>query len=188
MQAFDFDDTLYKGESTFDFALFVIKKNKRLIKHLPGILRALGAYKLCLWDEDKFLRELEKYTKVFLENKDLLKELTQEFWLSHEKNLYLNMLEKVKFNDVIITASPEFLMMGIKDRLNTKHILCTKIDFDKGKITWLNFGKNKVLCFKKVYKNKKIKNFYTDSYNDKPFMDFSDNVYLVSHGESKKIK
>ena len=92
MQAFDFDNTLYKGESTFDFALFVIKKNKRLIKHLPGILRALGAYKLCLWDEEKFLRELEKYTKVFLENKDLLKELTQEFWLSHEKNLYLNML------------------------------------------------------------------------------------------------
>ena len=69
MQAFDFDNTLYKGESTFDFALFVIKKNKRLIKHLPGILRALGAYKLCLWDEEKFLRELEKYTKVFLENK-----------------------------------------------------------------------------------------------------------------------
>lgn len=188
MQAFDFDNTLYKGESTFDFAIFVIKKKKKLIRYLPGILKALTAYKLCLWQEEKFLSELEKYTKVFLENKNELQVLTKEFWLTHEKNLYLNMLEKINFNDVIITASPKFLMDGIKHRLNTKHILCTEIDFDNGKITWLNFGKNKVLNFKKKYKNKKIKNFYTDSYNDKPFMDFSNNVYLVSHGDYKKIK
>ncbi len=188
MQAFDFDNTIYKGESCFDFALFVIKKNPRLLKYLPSIIKILIRYKSCKLSPENFVKELNKYTKVFLKNKEEILELTAQFWQKNEKKLYANMLAKIEENDIIITASPEFLMTGIKHRLNTKHILCTEIDFDNGKMTWLNFGKNKVLNFKKKYKNKKIKNFYTDSYNDKPFMDFSDNVYLVSHGDYKKIK
>ena len=31
MQVFDFDNTIYHGESTFDFALYVIMRRKRLL-------------------------------------------------------------------------------------------------------------------------------------------------------------
>lgn len=188
MQAFDFDNTIYKGESSFDFAVFVIKKNKKLLKYLPGVLKILISYKVCKLNVDEFQKALDKYTKVFLENKEDIQKLTKEFWMMHEKNLYLNMLEKIKFNDVIITTSPDFLMEGIKKRLKTKHILCTKTDLKKGKIIYLNFHENKVKSFKKAYPKKKVKTFYTDSYNDKPLMDFSENVYLVSHGDCTKIK
>lgn len=188
MQAFDFDNTIYKGESSFDFAVFVIKKHKRLLKYLPGILKILISYKICRMSVDDFQLALDKYTGVFLENKDVIKKLVEEFWVSHEKNLYLNMLEKIKFNDCIITTAPDFLIDGIKKRLKTNHILCTKTDLEKGKIIFLNFHDNKVKSFRNEYPKKKIKTFYTDSYNDQPLMDFSENVYLVSHGECTKIK
>ena len=76
----------------------------------------------------------------------------------------------------------------IKDVLNTDHILDTKIDIETGKITMLNFQKNKVETFKEVFPKAKVKSFYTDSYNDKPFMEISENVYLVKKGKCKKIK
>ena len=42
MQAFDFDNTIYKGESAFDFALFVMRKKISLIRYLPHILSLLS--------------------------------------------------------------------------------------------------------------------------------------------------
>ena len=41
MKVFDFDNTIYNGESSFDFALFMVKKKKSLIKYLPNFLYLL---------------------------------------------------------------------------------------------------------------------------------------------------
>ena len=37
MIVFDFDNTLYRGESSVDFALFMIRYNPRIILWLPKI-------------------------------------------------------------------------------------------------------------------------------------------------------
>ena len=47
MQVFDFDNTIYRGESTFDFAVYVILRRKKLITKLPGIVKILWKYKKC---------------------------------------------------------------------------------------------------------------------------------------------
>lgn len=188
MQAFDFDNTIYKGESSFDFALFVVRHEVRMLKYLPIIIKVLLSYKSEHMNVDEYMNLLNKYVYLVMENKDRILELVDKFWETHERKLYLNMLEKIHFNDVIITTAPDFLMKGIRRRLNTRNILCTKTDMKKGKLVYLNFHENKVKAFKKKYPKKMIKNFYTDSYNDEPFMDFSKNVYLVNHGDITKIK
>lgn len=188
MQAFDFDNTIYKGESSFDFALYVVRHEVRLLKYLPVILKVLILYKSEHLSVDEYMELLNKYVGIFMENKERIIELVDGFWQTHERKLYLNMLEKIHFNDVIITTAPDFLMKGIKKRLKTRNILCTKTDLKKGVLVYLNFHENKVKAFKKKYPKKTIKNFYTDSYNDAPFMDFSKNVYLVNHGDITKIK
>ena len=53
MKAFDFDNTLYFGESSVDFALFMMKKNKKIILWLPRIFWGLLKYKLCLISREK---------------------------------------------------------------------------------------------------------------------------------------
>ncbi len=188
MKVFDFDNTIYNGESSFDFALFMVKKKKSLIKYLPNFLYLLVLYKLCLLSPDDFVKRLEKFMGVFMENKEFTLKCIKEFWLLNIEKLYPHMLKKITPNDVISTACPSFLIEEIKDVLNTDHILDTKIDIETGKITMLNFQKNKVETFKEVFPKAKVKSFYTDSYNDKPFMEISENVYLVKKGKCKKIK
>ena len=66
MKVFDFDNTIYNGESSFDFALFMVKKKKSLIKYLPNFLYLLVLYKLCLLSPEDFVKRLEKFMGVFM--------------------------------------------------------------------------------------------------------------------------
>ena len=188
MQAFDFDNTIYKGESSFDFALFVLKKRKKLLKYLPGIIKILLDYKSCKLSPKEYLKRLNKFVPIFLENKDDIEKLVVEFWQKNEHKLYPHILEKIKAEDFIITSSPYFLLEPIKEKLNTTHFICSEINIEEGKITYLNFGENKVKKFISEIGKKKITNFYTDSYNDKPMMDYAKHAYLITKGKVEKIK
>ena len=64
MQAFDFDNTIYKGESAFDFALFAFKKNKRFILYTFPLIKLLIKYKRCKMTPDEFTDELNKYIYI----------------------------------------------------------------------------------------------------------------------------
>jgi len=188
MKVFDFDNTIYNGESIFDFALFVIWRKKSLLRYFPIGLKMLFFYKTRKFTVESYTKELEKYMKPFLENQEFIQSLVEEFWEKNIDKLYPHMLKKINRDDVIVTSSPDFLIAGIKDVINTEHILATEIDFKKGKVRYLNFQENKVKLFCKKYKEKAIEEFYTDSYNDEPFMKISNKVFLVKNGKCKKIK
>ena len=188
MQAFDFDNTIYKGESAFDFALFVLKKRKRLLRYLPGIVKILLDYKACRMSSDEYLVRINKYAPIFLENKEFIQKLVVEFWKKNEHKLYLHILEKITPEDFIITSSPYFLLEPIMEKLNTTHFICSEANLDEGKMTYLNFKENKVKKFVEKIGKKKITNFYTDSYNDKPMMDYAEHVFLITKGKIEKIK
>ena len=95
MKVFDFDNTIYNGESSFDFALFMVKKKKSLLKYLPHLLYFLILYKLCLLSPDDFVKRLEKFMNVFIENKEFTLQCIKEFWLLNIEKLYPHMLKKI---------------------------------------------------------------------------------------------
>ena len=45
MNAYDFDNTIYDGESLFDFFIFCMYKKKSLILYFPFVLYILVLYK-----------------------------------------------------------------------------------------------------------------------------------------------
>ncbi len=188
MRVFDFDNTIYKGESTFDFAVFVMKKKKSLLRYLPGIVQLLLKYHFCKMDVNTFQNKIQEYTQIFLKNKEMIQDLVDEFWLLHLENIYPHMLKKIHKDDVILTTSPDFLMKGISDILPTNKILTTELDLENGCIKYFNFRENKVKNFKRKYGQEKISELYTDSYNDQPLMDIAKHVFLVKNGVPKKIK
>lgn len=53
MKVFDFDNTLYRGESSLDFSLYMIRTNKKILLYLPVILTNTVKYKLCLVDREE---------------------------------------------------------------------------------------------------------------------------------------
>lgn len=46
MRVFDFDNTIYNGESVFDFYLFSIRYNPAVAKYVPIVVFNLIKYKL----------------------------------------------------------------------------------------------------------------------------------------------
>jgi len=179
MNAYDFDNTIYDGESPFDFFLFCIKKKKRLIIYLPVALLLASLYKLRLLSIKLLLKLVGRLTKAFNKNKGDLLKLVDEFWELNEKKLKPNYLAKLTENDIIITAAPRFLMDGIKHKLNVRDIMSSEFNVDTGKFEFANFRENKVKAFKEKYPNERIINFYTDSYNDAPLMEIAENFFLV---------
>ena len=188
MKVFDFDNTLYRGESSVDLALYMIKNNKRIILYLPKIFINLIKYKLCIADKKKMVAAVNDFLKDALLSKNEIYNSVNGFWDKNKHKLDRKMLDRIKSDDVVITAGPDFLINGIRDLIGTEHIICSSIDPDKMKVRYLNFGENKVKGFKAMYGEKRIDRFYTDSYNDKALMDISDKVFIVKKGRLRRVK
>jgi len=187
MQVFDFDNTIYNGESAVDFSTLLFKKNYKLIIYLPTALKIGIKYKLCNLDKEEFNYSINKLSSLFYDNKDLIKKESVIFWENNKNKLNKNVIKLINKDDVIVTSTFNFIIDPIKNILPTKNIICSDIDLDNRCINSLNFREDKVINFRKLYKED-IDNFYTDSYNDKPLMNISENVFLVRNNKIKKIK
>ena len=188
MKVFDFDNTLYHGESSVDLALFLIKTNKKIILHLPSIFGNLIIYKMCLASREHIENVINNFLKTAIQDKDELDRLVDRFWEQYQDRLDKRLLKLVRSDDIIISAGPTMLISKIKDLLNTENIIGTEIDTDKKEVTYFNFGSNKVKRFRELYKDEKVDCFFTDSYNDKAMMDAAEKVYMVNKGRLKRIK
>lgn len=188
MKVFDFDNTLYHGESSVDLALYMIRNNRRIILYLPKIFYNLIKYKLCIADKKKMVAAINDFLNNALRSKKEIYNAVNGFWDKNRHKLDRRLLDRIGSEDVIITAGPDFLINGIRDLINTDHIICSSIGPDKMKVRYLNFGENKVRGFKAVYGEKRIDSFYTDSYNDKALMDISDRVFIVKKGRLRRVK
>ena len=188
MQIFDFDNTLYHGESAVDFALFMIKRNKRIIKWLPTIFYNLFKYKLCLVKMDEMERLVNNFLCDVIRNKKEVMEMTELFWKTHRKRLDERIVRRIRSGDMIITAGPSFLIDAIKSELGEVRLICSEIDLDAKKLCYLNFAKNKAKKFRELCGERKITSFYTDSYNDKALMEISEKVFMVKRKRVERIK
>lgn len=187
MNLFDFDNTIYDGESVVDFFVFCLKKKKSLIIYLPIIIFTAFLYKFKLLSIDRLLKSASKMTFAFKKSNEDFSLLAKEFWKINEKKLKPYYLAMLTSEDIIITASPSFLINEISYKLKTKKIISSEFNINTGQFEYANFKENKVISLKKRYPNVVIKNFYTDSLNDIPLMRLSKNSYLVKGYKKEKI-
>lgn len=192
MNVFDFDNTIYDGESSVDFFLQYIKKDPSLVKFLPSVAVALLRYKSGKLSVEealsKYGTKLTAYFKEKLSGNNTLYSDAESFWRTNIVKIK-PFYESVKSeDDVIISCSPRFLLFEPLKRLGIKHCICSEIDENSGEITRLCFRENKVKAFSDEYPGETIDCLYTDSFNDKPLMDISKSVYLVKGNSIKKIK
>ena len=188
MNVYDFDNTLYKGESTVDFAFFMMRHNPKIYTWIPTIFWYLLMYKLCLVTKERMERVLNDFLKVLIQDSYDLSAMVRAFWRENSHRLNLPLIRKIRPGDVILTASPDFMMNAIGKRLGTAHILCSKVDIPTKTILYLNFGTNKVKHFRQIYPHAAAERFFTDSYNDQAMMDLARRVYLVEGSSIRRIK
>jgi len=180
MNAYDFDNTLYEGESIVDFFFFCIKHNPSLIIHVPKVIFRLNQYKKNKLSIDNLIKTSEKIIATFFKKSKLSpSELITLFWQENIHKLKPKFIDKLHSKDIIITGSPDFLIMPIKDKIKVDHIICSTFDLRTKKITFICLGDNKVDKFKELFPKQTINEFYTDSMMDKPMMKLSKKAFLV---------
>jgi phosphoserine phosphatase len=121
----------------------------------------------------------------FLQLIDTEKEV-EEFWNTHINNIKEWYYIKQRDDDLIISASPEFLLKPICKKLNIKHLIASQVSPIDGKYTGINcHGKEKVRLFREQF-DCEIDNFYSDSYSDTPLAEISKNAFMVKGDEIKE--
>lgn len=179
MNLYDFDNTIYNGESTFDFFIFCMKKRPELIKYLHKLVINLAKYKICIISKEKLEKIICRNFLGVLKICPDFEQLAQEFW---EKNIvrikpfYKNMQ---KDDDVIISASFDFLINPVCEKLGIKNVICSKLDINSGRVIQLCFRENKPELFYDLFPGEIPENFYTDSRNDLPLMKICKNNWFV---------
>ena len=177
MNVYDFDDTIYNGDSTIDFYLYCLKKHKKLIKYIPKQVKGIFLHFIKKISKE----EMKEYFFSFLKEIDIKKEV-KLFWKDNKKHIKKWYLDNQKEDDVIISASPTFLLEPICKELNIKYLMATDMNLKTGKIIGKNCkGKEKVKRFKKEFKNKKIENFYSDSKSDQPLAEISKQAFIIDN-------
>lgn len=184
MNVYDFDGTIYRGDSTVEFYLFCLSKKPRLICFLPKQLMGLGFYFVKKIDKS----EMKRYFFSFLRGIDDPEAMVQLFWDKNNHKIEQWYREKKKLDDLVISASPEFLLEPVCKQNNIGGLLASKVDIYTGEFYSPNCrGEEKVRRFYEAYPEGKIEEFYSDSFSDKPLADIAEQAFLVNKGGLKKF-
>lgn len=178
MNVYDFDNTIYRGESTLDYYFYCVKHHPGLIRFVFIVMFELVKYKLCLVSEDELMCLCKKYVKDFLAGCPDAKELAQSFWQKNYKKIKSFYKDIHKEDDVIISASFGFMLRPVMEKLGIKEMVSSEVDLETGEIMRLCFRSNKKKLFDELYGGK-IENFYTDSLNDVLLLKHAENAFIV---------
>lgn len=179
MNVYDFDGTIYRGDSSVEFYFYCLRRCPSIIRFLPRQLFGVLAYKL------RFISKTQGKTAFFsflggIRDTPLL---VRRFWETHAAGIQQWYINQQTENDVIISASPEFLLAPICHRLNVRFI-ASLVDPKTGVFQGENcYGNEKVLRFKALFPHEGIDTFYSDSSSDAPMAALARQSYKVKDGK-----
>ena len=185
MNVYDWDDTIYRGDSTFGLVLYAYVHRPRTLWSIPRTLGCGLLYALHLMPKQSFKEQLfHMFTMV----KDM-EEFVEAYTASHMDHVKAWYLAQQKEDDVIISASPEFLIRSFARRLGIAHVMASPVDRSTGKYQGENcHGEEKVRRYREVYGTQPIDQFYSDSRSDTPLARLAKKAYLVSGDQLKEGK
>lgn len=175
MNVFDFDETIYRGDSTRDFVIFCMKRHKKALLYLPYIgFVSLRYYLFHIGTKTQFKERMYRFLKACDAEKDV-----EIFWTSHIDGIkeYYKMIHRD--DDLVISASPEFLLKPLEEKLHIS-VIASRVSPIDGKTTGENcYHAEKVRRFREQYPDGTIEEFYSDSYSDEPLALLAEKAYIV---------
>lgn len=173
---YDFDKTIFDGDSTQKFYLYLLKKYPKIAIYLPMQFIYFIPFALKIIPKTLFK---EKFYSCFKIIKNIDEDVL-DFWEKNIGGIKKFYYENKKDTDIIISASPEFLLEPICKKLGIKYLIASKVDKKTGVYTGLNcYGKEKVKRLNLEMPNTEIDEFYSDSFSDEPLAELAKKSYIV---------
>jgi phosphatidylglycerophosphatase C len=178
IDVFDFDKTIYDGDASRDFLLFCLRTQPGAWRELPRQAWAAGLFAVGLLPRDRFkersfavLRRLPDPAAV-----------VAEFWEQHRRKLAPWYTAQRQTDDVIISASPEFLLAPVVAELGGI-LIGTRMDLTSGSIDGYNCrGEEKVRRLRAAEPDAVVDRAYSDSLTDLPILRLARRPYIVRKG------
>ncbi len=185
MNVYDFDGTIYDGDSSRDFIIYCYMRHPFCaLKRLPGVAVTVVSYLT------KRIRLGDMKAKIFgivadLPDRDVA---LYDFWNKHEKKIRPWYYGRKREDDVICSASPEFLLEEIIRRLGLHALIGTRLDAATGALIGENCkGEEKIPRFRAVFPDAEVEEFYSDSRSDTPLAKIAKKAYLVKGNQESDI-
>ena len=184
MNAYDFDKTVFYPDSSYWFTRFCLNRHPLLyLLWLPEMAVIGLMYLFRLVSKERFKEAIFSYLHLL---KDVDWELTL-FWKNNEKRMSAWYIKQKKPDDVIISASPEFLLRPIADKLGVE-LIASGMDMHSGKAIGLTcWGREKVRRFYQAHPDGVVEKFYSDSYKDTPMAEIAEQAYKVKNRAQKPV-
>ena len=185
MNTYDFDKTIYVNDSSVDFFLFCLRK------HPGAVLRALPDISVkgikYFFGKCGF-HELKECAFSYLNYIPDVTGTVEQFWKENWNGIGQWYLKQKRDDDVIISASPEFIVYPVGEKLGVE-VIATKMNKKTGKLLGRNcHDHEKVRRFLEKHPKAKTENFYSDSDNDTPMARFAEKAFKVERGKIRPWK
>ena len=175
MNVYDFDETIFTGDTEDRFFRFMFaKKGFRRYKanfkfydtlHKLGIISKTKSRE----GQYKFLKDIDDIDKVL-----------EEYWAEIEQYMKPWYNDVKRDDDVIASGTPRFLLEPIMKKLGLTGLVATEMDPKTGKIDGdFAVGEFKIVNFKNQYSLNSIDKFYSDAYSDHYLADYAKEAYIV---------
>lgn len=178
MNVYDFDKTIYKGDSSLDLYLYVMRHRPYILLLLPYQLLAILLYTLRLIDKTAMKEHFFSFLAIV--NGELL---VKGFWAKNEDKIYDWYLKQKRPDDIIISASPYFLLKPICRTLGIRWLIASQVDVRSGRFEGKNcYGEEKLRRLRECFEDKDIACFYSDSRSDLPLARIAKEAFIVKNG------
>lgn len=180
MNIYDFDETIYDSDSTKDFYFYCLRKYPKMLFSVPPMFWAFLLYILGVKTKTRFKEKMYGFLRYIPDIDSTL----CDFWDKNEYKVKQWYKERHKDSDIIISASPEFLLKPICKRLGIKSLIASRVDKNTGIYTGENcWGEEKVLRLRTEFPEAVCEEFYSDSLSDTPLAGIAGMAKIIRGNE-----
>ena len=177
MNSYDFDKTIFNPDSSYLFTVYSILHHPlAVLRALPQLICNLIKYGFKIID----FKTLKESSFKFLNYVKDINADVERFWNKRFCRIEPWYLKQKRDDDIIISASPEFLLRPVADRLGVR-LIATRMDSRTGKINGPNcHDEEKVKRLRETYPEAEIDSFYSDSLSDTPMAKIAKQAFIVN--------
>lgn len=176
MNVYDFDKTIFYPDSSACFFRYCLKRRPgQVLRVLPRALLMALQYRA----GKRSAKELKQQLFSFLSHVRDAGALINDFWVKNFFRIGDWYLIQKRPDDVIISASPDFLLRPVCEKLGVR-LIATDMDIQSGMIRGENcHDVEKPKRFKREYPEALVEAFYSDSLSDAPMAALAESAFLV---------
>ena len=176
MNVYDFDNTILRGDRSVRFFAWCLVHRPRMWADVPAQIIHGLLFILHLKPKQAFKQRMFHFLTLIGDTDAAV----DAFWRDNFRRVKAWYPPRHRSDDVVISASPEFLIRPACARLDITCVIGSPVDKRTGHFLGPNcHGKEKVSRFHARFPGSRIGEFFSDSHSDDPLAALADRAYLV---------